>query len=126
MVKARNVLRRLAILGGFAAAAVLADIGAARSAAAQIEIYEHSQFRGRHTTVGGVVNNLTDYGFNDVVSSIRVYGGTWEICEHAFFRGRCVVVTRDVYDMVALGMNDQISSIRPVRNGWGGWGRGGK
>ncbi len=123
MVNSTSTWLRIARAAALAGAAVLADQAIARDAAAQVEIYQHSHFRGRHTTVGGAVNNLTDYGYNDVVSSIRVYGGSWEICEHAYFRGRCVVINRDVTDMVNLGMNDQISSIRPVRGNWGGWGR---
>lgn len=126
MVNSTSALGRFARLAALAGIAVMADQALARDAAAQIEIYQHSNFRGRHTTVGGAVNNLADHGYNDLVSSIRIYGGTWEVCEHAYFRGRCVIITRDVADMVRLGLNDQISSIRPIRGGgWGGgWGRG--
>lgn len=104
-----------------AALIALADLALARDAAADILVFEHAQFRGRSVTVGGVVPDLSSYGMNDAISSVRVLSGAWELCEHANFQGRCIVVDRDVFNMEQLGFNDRISSIRPVRGGnWSG------
>ena len=124
---------RVAAALGLAAVLGMAHAAFARSAWADIVIFEHADFRGQSVRVGGVIPNLQAYGFNDRVSSIRVFEGTWELCEHANFQGRCVVIDRDVYDLTRIHFNDQISSIRPVRprnnNGWNddgrrrGWGK---
>ncbi len=120
-----SLLRRGRLLLGVAAFAALAQVAFARTAAADIQVYEHSQFRGRGVTIGGTVPDLSAYGMNDQISSVRVFSGVWEICEHANFRGRCVTVNRDVYNLEQLGMNDRVSSIRPLGRTWGGY-RGAK
>ena len=121
-VSSASLARRAALALVLAAVLALADTAAARTAWADIVIFEHVDFRGRSVRVGGVVPNLQNYGFNDRVSSVRVFEGAWELCEHANFQGRCIVIDRDVYDLTRIHFNDTISSIRPVRpRGWNGW-----
>lgn len=107
--------------GLLVAAIVLAGATAAQ---AQIEIYDNIGYSGRRLRLNGAVPNLIAYGFNDRVSSLRVWSGTWQICEHTNFQGRCTTVTGGIPNLVAYGWNDRISSIRPVGRGFGGFGDG--
>ena len=45
-------------------------------AAAELTLFEHDNFNGRHFSVNGSVNNLADAGFNDKASSVVVGSGT--------------------------------------------------
>jgi hypothetical protein len=122
------VLPRRLLLLGLAALPVLADAAFARAAWADIQVFEDVNFRGRSVRVGGVVPDLRNYGFNDRISSIRVFDGAWEVCEHANFQGRCYVIDRDILNLGQLRMAGQISSIRPVnrRGGYRDWERDGR
>jgi hypothetical protein len=130
---AARLLRRCLLTLGCAGALALADAATARSALADIVVFEDINFRGHSLRIDGPVPDLRRFRFNDEISSIRVFEGAWEICEDINFQGRCVVIDRDVIDMRRLGMNDVISSIRPVRpRGWNdrdddrrprGWGK---
>ena len=118
--------RRLLLLG-LAALPFLADAALSRAAWADIQVFEHTNFSGRSVRVGGAVPNLQAYGFNDRISSIRVYNGAWEVCEHANYQGRCLVINRDIYNLNQMNFAGAISSIRPVDQrggGWRDWGRG--
>lgn len=79
-----------------------------------ITVYRDAQFRGTSRTFDGSIRNLSEYGMNDVISSIRLSRGSWEICEHADFRGRCETIRGDVRDLSRMNMNDKVSSLRPV------------
>ncbi len=77
-----------------------------------ITLYEDSNYRGRQFEIDDDVYNLSQYNFNDRVSSVRVDGGTWEICQDSGYNGRCVIVDGDVSNFTQLGMNDTVSSVR--------------
>lgn len=85
----------------------------ARSAEAQITLYQGEGFRGRAFTAQQRIDDLSRYGFNDAASSVTVDRGRWEVCEHANFRGRCAVLRRGSYNnLSSMGLNDRISSLR--------------
>ena len=83
-----------------------------------ITLYRDSQYRGDSRTFNGEMESLSQSGFNDLASSIRLRG-VWEVCEHSFYRGRCEIIDGDVTSLSQYGLNDRISSLRPVRRGGG-------
>ena len=102
-------------------------------AAAELTFFEHDNFKGRHFSVNGSVNNLADAGFNDKASSVVVGSGTWQLCDDAYFRGHCVTLQAGQYPSLRpMGINDRISSARelggwgppPPSSGGGNWGEG--
>ena len=78
----------------------------------RITLYADDDFRGRSISLDRS-GNVSDQGFNDKASSIRV-DGPWEICTDADFRGRCTIVQGPVRSLRDFNMNDQISSVRPA------------
>jgi hypothetical protein len=75
-------------------------------------LFAEPNFRGRSYSTQREVRNLTDVGFNDMASSIRVSGGRWQVCTDKDFRGQCLIITRDTGELATNFMR-QISSIRP-------------
>jgi hypothetical protein len=113
--------------------AVCLALTTATTAVAELTLFEHDNFNGRHFTVKGSVNNLADAGFNDKVSSVVVGSGTWQLCDDAYFRGNCVTLNAGQYSSLRpMGLNDRISSARelggwgpsPQSSGGGNWGEG--
>jgi hypothetical protein len=97
---------------------LVAFIGLATQAAAQITFYEGDGFRGRAFTIDGTVFNFDKTGFNDRAQSAVVGNGAWEVCEHADFQGRCMILRPGNYDSLdGIGMSRRISSARPVGGG---------
>jgi len=120
MVTILKHLERKAFIG----VAVIAF--AAASAAAQergtINVFNDVNYGGESRTFSGDMQNLTDVGWNDRISSIQVAPGeAWEVCVDACFRNRCQTITSNVPDLRQLGLNDQISSIRRVGSGGNGY-----
>ena len=75
--------------------------------------FEDSGFRGRYFCVerGDSFSSLPS-GFNDRISSIRVFGGRGvEIFVNDDFRGRSTRINRDVANL-GSAWGDRISSIR--------------
>lgn len=75
--------------------------------------YEHTGYGGASFCIaaGDSLGNFTSAGFNDVVSSIRLFGGaSVQVCEHAGFGGSCVTWNSNKSDLTASGWNDIISS----------------
>ncbi|MEZ5946097.1 MAG: beta/gamma crystallin-related protein [Hyphomonas sp.] len=86
-----------------------------------VTLYVDSYGRGPSFGLNRAIPDLSQYRFNDNVSSIYIRSGTWEICEHSNFRGRCQIVDASVDRLNGFRLNDQVSSIRPVGgNGYGG------
>lgn len=81
---------------------------------AQITFYEDERFGGRSFTTDTFVDNFSDKGFNDRVSSLVVVGpDTWEACEDIRFSGSCVSLRPGQYPSLSgTGLNDRISSVR--------------
>jgi hypothetical protein len=81
-----------------------------------ITVFADSDYRGASRTFRGEQYNLSNTGFNDQISSIRL-NGSWEVCSDSGFRGYCQVIEGNVRNLNNTGLNDRISSMRPLRGG---------
>lgn len=90
---------------------------------ARIVLFKDTGLQGDSRDFFGAINNLNDYGFNDVVSSLVVMEGDWELFQNSDFKGDRYVVTfrNGVADTNAYpsykywgGPNDNLSSLRPL------------
>ena len=91
-----------------------------QSAAAQVTVYQHCNFKGYAASLPSGshdLRTLTARGAkNDDISAIRVSPGyVATIYEHAGFRGRSRRITSSNACLVNMGFNDIISSIRVTR-----------
>lgn len=79
-----------------------------------IEIFTDANFSG--TTSGNIDRDLAWIGdvWNDQISSIKVYAGTWEFFEHTDFQGRSFQLAPGEYPSVTTDWNDVISSFKRV------------
>jgi len=78
-------------------------------------VYEDVDYRGRSQcwNADEEVRNLSGTGWNDRISSIRVFGrARIEVYRDADFRGRSLRIDRDVADLGRLNWGDQISSFQ--------------
>lgn len=89
----------------------------------KILLYEHVNFEGRCLEITRPTPHLSNYGFNNKVSSIKVICGEWELFEHSDFEGRRYTVCNNggpchngeyPFPMAWGGENDEISSLFPV------------
>lgn len=82
-----------------------------------VEIFIDSQFSGRAS--GSLDQDYSYVGdfWNDKISSIKVYSGTWEFFEHQDFQGRSFRLTPGEYAWVTNEWNDKISSFKQVGQG---------
>jgi hypothetical protein len=113
----RTFLCGAAVIGAMAFAAAAHAQGRP-----QIILFQEDNYRGNRLVIDRDTANLTDFHFNDRVSSVRVMGGVWRLCENDYGRGRCVTVSRDEPKMGRLGMDDNITSV--MRDDGRGRGRG--
>jgi uncharacterized protein YkwD len=79
-----------------------------------VEIFTDCNFSG---TTSGALNQ--DYAYigdfwNDKISSIKVYSGTWEFFEHANYQGSSFRVQPGSYPTLNNGWNDVVSSLKQV------------
>jgi|CXWL01.1.fsa_nt_gi hypothetical protein len=103
-------LRRL---GGNDAISSLRRVdGSGGSDYAEIEVFVDYDYRGASRSFSEAVDRLSDEGWNDRISSVRVVSGRWEICRHNDYRD-CRELDRDQRRM-GDDWNDEISSLRPV------------
>ena len=77
-----------------------------------VEIFVDSNFSG--TTSGTLDQDYSYIGdfWNDKISSIKVYSGTWEFFENANFQGRSFRLGPGEYPSFNNKMNDTISSFK--------------
>jgi hypothetical protein len=83
------------------------------AAAASITVWEGTAFRGASKTFDGSVRSLTEHGWSDRISSLRVDAGRWEVCRDVDFQG-CRTLTAEELATLEIGWNDSIRSLRPV------------
>jgi hypothetical protein len=83
------------------------------ASAASITVWEQANFRGASTVVDDSVRQLSDFGWNDRISSLRIDSGQWQICRDADFRACRTVDAGEVASLDAT-WNDTISSLRLV------------
>ena len=80
--------------------------------AAEITLFEGSNFQGRSMTLRGETSNLDGTGFNDRTSSIIVRDGVWEACVDAYFQGGCIQLQPGEYPQLEGRFDRSISSLR--------------
>ena len=92
------------------------------ASAAEITLFEGSNFQGRSITFNGEATNLDPIGFNDRAASIIVRDGVWEGCVDAYFQGGCAQFRPGEYPQLDRRFNQSISSLRVVggQPGYGG------
>ncbi len=76
--------------------------------------FQHTGYGGANFCVaaGDAVSNLSSIGWNDKISSIRLFGGaTVQVCEHSGFGGACATWNSNKSNLVPSGWNDIISSV---------------
>ena len=93
-------------------------------------VYQHAEYRGnsRCFDAGDEVPDLRQIGWNDGISSIRVFGRTRiAVYEDAGFQGQRLIVEQDIPDLTQVSAggratwNDRISSVRVGDERRGGW-----
>jgi uncharacterized protein YcfJ len=91
-------------------ALALAAAALATQAAAQVTLYDRSDFQGRPVTT---TQARTDTAF--AASLIVMDNNNWEVCDETAFRGFCVTLTPGRYPSLAsMGMRNPVSSVRVV------------
>ena len=101
-----------------AALAVLAVGSAQAQGRPQLILFQEDNYRGNQLMIERDTANLTDFRFNDRVSSVKVLSGVWRLCEHDYGRGRCIVVSHDEPRLDRLGMDDMITSVAIDQGRW--------
>jgi hypothetical protein len=83
-------------------------------------VYQHVGFQGNSQCwdAGAVIRDLRELGWNDGISSIRVFGDTSvAMYEHSNFDGERLIVSEDIPDLTRVSgrygnWNDRTSSVR--------------
>ena len=86
-----------------------------RPARDRICVYEETNYGGRSQcwTVDEDVNNLSGLGWNDRISSVRVFGrARVELYRDSNYRGGRIRLDRDAPDLGPMNWGDQISSFQ--------------
>ncbi|MCS6805676.1 MAG: peptidase inhibitor family I36 protein [Acidobacteriota bacterium] len=101
-----------------------------RAQADRVCVYGDKNFKGKSECWSGSEDlpDLRRLGWNDMISSIRVFGrARVVIYKDVNFGGESLEVASDVSDLKNLpgNWNDQISSLRIVGSGYGGFNQGG-
>lgn len=66
---------------------------------------------GKVVRLTNSVKNLSDYaGFNDTVSSIAIFKGSWRLCKSRDYGGSCTTLTSGTYNLESY--DNAISSLR--------------
>ena len=60
---------------------------------AQVILWENSDFTGKSLTLESDVADLTQFSFNDILTSVQVNSGTWTLYSNANFGGANVTVS---------------------------------
>lgn len=84
-----------------------------------ITLYEHADFNGRKVILTESNMDLTQIGFNDKASSLKVASGTWIVYQHINYEGRSYQVSAGSYnygDICGSIGNDVISSVKLISN----------
>jgi hypothetical protein len=82
------------------------------ASAAEITLFEGTNFQGRNITFTSEADNLDRTGFNDRASSIIVRDGVWEACSDAHFQGSCTRFRPGEYPQLDGRLERSISSLR--------------
>ena len=86
---------------------------AAAPSRGSVELFTLPNFGGNRYLLNQDLDNFSNGGFNDRISSFVITGGQWEMCIDAGFRGRCVVFGPGRYANLGQ-LSNQLSSMRRV------------
>lgn len=76
-----------------------------------ILLFTDKDGNGKVVRLTGSVKNLSDYaGFNDTVSSVAIFKGTWRLCKNKDYGGSCTNLSPGVYNLQSY--DNSISSLR--------------
>jgi hypothetical protein len=78
-----------------------------------ITLYEEANYRGRAWTFADDTRDLSRFGMNNRVSSVRVNGGRWNLCLDVDF-ARCERIDASIPRLREPGLNNKISSIEEI------------
>lgn len=94
------------------AATSIRPVGAAAdSGNGVILLFTDKDGNGKVVRLTNSVKNLSDYaGFNDTVSSIAIFKGTWKVCKSKDYGGSCTNLGPGVYNLESF--DNAISSLR--------------
>lgn len=94
------------------AATSIRPVGAAAdSGNGVILLFTDKDGNGKVVRLTSSVKNLSDYaGFNDTVSSIAIFKGTWKVCKSKDYGGSCTNLGPGVYNLESF--DNAISSLR--------------
>jgi len=68
---------------------------------------------GNYLRLTSDLKNLSDYaGFNDKVSSVAIFSGSWRLCKNKDFGGSCITLTSGTYNLGQFDFDNTISSIK--------------
>ena len=82
---------------------------------ASITLFEHGDFQGRTLQLTRDAPNFVCLGFNDIVSSVQVEGGTWMLYQHVDYKGKSIILGPGRYNINVIKErigNDCISSAK--------------
>ncbi len=85
----------------------------ASSPRGSVELFTAPDFGGNRYLLDQDLDNFSNGGFNDRISSFVITGGQWEMCVDAGFRGRCVVFGPGRYANLGQ-LSNQLSSTRRI------------
>lgn len=78
-----------------------------------IALFEHWSFRGRMTVLYGSSSHLPSIEFDNQISNVIVFGGTWRLYEHTNYQGTYSEFGPGRYSFPSTGVgNDQVSSAQ--------------
>lgn len=76
-----------------------------------ILLFTDKDGNGKVVRLTNSVKNLSDYaGFNDTISSVAIFKGTWKLCKSKDYGGSCTTLTSGVYNLESF--DNSISSLR--------------
>ncbi len=115
---------RFVAIAGMAGAAFL--FPSSNASAAEIRVCENSRMRPPCINLRHGVNDLSEWGISNSISSFSITSGAWLMCTQPNFGGRCETFDGSRDNLQGSPFQDSISSLRPVREGgggnWGGYG----
>jgi hypothetical protein len=88
-----------------------ASAGNGDSGSGVILLFTDKDGNGKVVRLTSSVKNLSDYaGFNDTVSSVAIFKGSWKLCKSKDYGGSCTTLTSGVYNLESF--DNAISSLR--------------
>ncbi|MBD2483828.1 beta/gamma crystallin-related protein [Planktothrix sp. FACHB-1365] len=82
---------------------------------ASLVLFEHENFGGNSITIENDTSNLSDLGWNDKTSSVKIMSGEWQLWSNADFNGVALQLTPGDYPKLTEidgRFNDVISSVK--------------